>query len=410
MREAGGRTAGAAAGHARLGREDGRRAMKVIFITQITQGADAKNLNHFQRVHHLSRTADFTILAVKGASFAAASPQTRMLRSAVPGKLGLILYGLWLAVAGRVRQYDIVLTDPSLVGALGFPFKLAGARRWVVDVWDIPGRYAQQGRWTIRVRQTVARAVLRTVYRYADLFVVSILPNFELAAFKLPAQKILRCKNAIWLDEMAKAPPAGGANSTILCMRSVYTHPMGLDVMADAFARIAEKLEGLTLVLIGHIPRPLEPQVATLSGRADVRRIDHVEHGELQSMIAAATVCVVPFQDVDDLRQTYPVKVLEYMALGKPIIASDIAGMSEMIDSGRTGLLFKAGDAVDLSEKIYTLCRDEALRRRLSENALQSAKAHDCRTKNATIEQALRKLAGLEEKNVELPAQQRYRK
>ena len=53
----------------------------------------------------------------------------------------------------------------------------------------------------------------------------------------------------------------------------------------------------------------------------DGRTLFVLEHDALQRAIAAATVCVVPFHDVDDLRQTYPVKVLEYMAAELPTVS-----------------------------------------------------------------------------------------
>jgi glycosyltransferase involved in cell wall biosynthesis len=366
--------------------------MRVLFVTSVSQSASNRNLNHFQHVHHLSRTTDFAILGAKGASFAAARPGTPLFHGRLRGKLGVTLEAMRMALTGRARGYDIVLTDPSLLGIVGWLFKRAGARRWVVDVWDIPGRYAQGAHWLNGVRRTAARWILRRIYRSADLFVVSILPEFELAAFGIPEDRMLRCKNAIWLEDMLPPSDTEAPGLTVLCMRSVHTKPMGLDTLAAAFAEIAGEFPGIELIVIGRIPDHVEGQMAPLRNVSGVQRIQQLEHGALQQAIAASTVCVIPFHDVDDLRQTYPVKVLEYMALGKPIIASGIAGMSQMIADGQTGLLYKPGDAKDLAEKLRLLCRDPALRRRLSENARRSAEAFDCNIKNETIRKAMERL------------------
>jgi glycosyltransferase involved in cell wall biosynthesis len=366
--------------------------MKVLFITSVSQSASNRNLNHFQHVHHLSRTTDFAILGARGATFAAARPGTPVYRGRLPGKLGIALEGIRFALSGRARAYDIVLTDPSLLGILGWLFKRAGTPRWVVDVWDIPGRYAQGANWMNGIRRAAARWILRRIYRRADLFVVSILPEFELASFRIPDARMLRCKNAIWLDDMLPPQEAEDPGLTVLCMRSVHTKPMGLDTLAVAYAEIAGDLPGIGLVVIGRIPDHVEEQMAPLRGRPDVCRIERLEHDALQREIAASTVCVIPFHDVDDLRQTYPVKVLEYMALGKPIVASGIAGMSQMIADGHTGLLYKPGDAKDLAEKLRYICRDAALRKRLSENARRSVEAFDCNIKNETIRKAMENL------------------
>jgi glycosyltransferase involved in cell wall biosynthesis len=367
--------------------------MKVLFVTSITQSASHRNLNHFQHVHHLSRTTDFAILGARGSVFAAARAGTPVFRSRFSGKLGIVLLALRFALSGRARDYDIVLTDPSLLGFLGWLLKRAGTRRWVVDAWDIPGRYAMGKHWLNGVRRSTARWFLRSIYRSADLFVVSILPEFEFRAFRIPESKLLRCKNAIWLDDMLDLPPpSDNAAPTILCMRSVHTAPMGLDTLAAAYVQVAEDLDGVSLVLIGRIPEHVEAQAAALRCRADVTHIERLEHDALQRAIAAATVCVVPFHDVDDLRQTYPVKILEYMALGKPIVASGIAGMSRMIEDGKTGLLFRPGDPADLAEKLRLVCGDPALRRRLSENARQAVQGFDCNAKNEAIRNAMENL------------------
>jgi glycosyltransferase involved in cell wall biosynthesis len=80
------------------------------------------------------------------------------------------------------------------------------------------------------------------------------------------------------------------------------------------------------------------------------------------------------------------------MALGKPIVASGIAGMSRMIEDGKTGLLFRPGDPADLAEKLRLVCGDPALRRRLSENARQAVQGFDCNAKNEAIRNAMENL------------------
>jgi glycosyltransferase involved in cell wall biosynthesis len=54
--------------------------------------------------------------------------------------------------------------------------------------------------------------------------------------------------------------------------------------------------------------------------------------------------------------------ISEYMGLGKPVIATDIGGNSELVDEGVTGLLCTAGDADAMAEKLMILLGDESLR------------------------------------------------
>ena len=123
-----------------------------------------------------------------------------------------------------------------------------------------------------------------------------------------------------------------------------------------------------------------------------VQFIEFVEHSALKEMVRSASVCVVPFKNVPDLAQTYPIKVLEYLSLGKPVVASNITGIKRLIKDGETGLLFHAGDAENLAQKISLLYGDEQLRGSLSRNAARHAEQFDCRVKNMAILAALEHL------------------
>jgi glycosyltransferase involved in cell wall biosynthesis len=57
--------------------------------------------------------------------------------------------------------------------------------------------------------------------------------------------------------------------------------------------------------------------------------------------------------------------VLEAMAYGKPVIGSDLGGVSEIIDNGRDGLLFDAGNVEALKSKMERLIGDDSLVREL---------------------------------------------
>jgi glycosyltransferase involved in cell wall biosynthesis len=84
--------------------------------------------------------------------------------------------------------------------------------------------------------------------------------------------------------------------------------------------------------------------------------------------------------------------VIEYLSLGKPVVASNITGIKQLIKDGENGLLFRAGDAVALAEKILALYKDEVLRSTLSRNAARNVEQFDCRVKNQSIFDSLQQL------------------
>lgn len=64
-----------------------------------------------------------------------------------------------------------------------------------------------------------------------------------------------------------------------------------------------------------------------------------------------------------------PLSILEAMAHGKPIIASRIGGIPEMVREGTTGLLFDPGNASQLAEKVRDLLLDRSRREAFGRNA-----------------------------------------
>jgi glycosyltransferase involved in cell wall biosynthesis len=86
---------------------------------------------------------------------------------------------------------------------------------------------------------------------------------------------------------------------------------------------------------------------------------------EIPKYMGAADVFVLP-----SVSEGLGVVLLEAMACGVPIIASNIGGAPDIISDGHNGLLFKSGDVNGLSEAIIKILIDKALAKRFSEEAL----------------------------------------
>jgi hypothetical protein len=91
-------------------------------------------------------------------------------------------------------------------------------------------------------------------------------------------------------------------------------------------------------------------------------------HEQLTSMTAAASVVVVALQPRED-RSSGQGTYLNAMALGKPVVVSDVAGVRDHVIDGETGVVVRAGDARALEAAIRRLLDDPAERRRLGEAA-----------------------------------------
>ena len=90
-------------------------------------------------------------------------------------------------------------------------------------------------------------------------------------------------------------------------------------------------------------------------------------HGAIEDPRVAlqnADVLVLPSE-----AEGFGLVLIEAMAAGVPIVATDVAGIRDVVRNGETGLLVRAGEAAELAEAIGKICSDSSLRERLVENA-----------------------------------------
>ena len=104
---------------------------------------------------------------------------------------------------------------------------------------------------------------------------------------------------------------------------------------------------------------------------------------ELRAEMATATLFVHPSNGLGD---AVPTVIKESMALGTPVIASNTAGIPELLDMGRCGLLVAPRDVIALADAIQKLLTDEPLRRYYAERARKYAEAKfDLRRNGAAL-------------------------
>lgn len=88
-----------------------------------------------------------------------------------------------------------------------------------------------------------------------------------------------------------------------------------------------------------------------------------VSHDEIPFYISSASVCVAPFSDTEVTRCKSPLKIVEYMASSKAIVASNVGEVRKML--GGVGMLTAPGDYHALAKGIITLLGDSNLRKNL---------------------------------------------
>lgn len=147
-----------------------------------------------------------------------------------------------------------------------------------------------------------------------------------------------------------------------------------IDQLTDAFRSLADDRR-LHLLVVGDGPMGthLEQLGEELPGR--VTWIRGVDHAEVPAWLRAMDVAVAPYADLERFYFS-PLKVLEYMAAGRAVVASAIGQLPDLVRDGENGLLVAPGDAAALARAIRRLARAPSLRALLGEQAAEDARLH----------------------------------
>lgn len=150
-----------------------------------------------------------------------------------------------------------------------------------------------------------------------------------------------------------------------------------LDLLVDSFSQVAAQIPGAKLVLVGDgETRPqIEQRVEELGLRDALVMVGAVPHNQVPELINIADVVVAPAPalDAEDGGTGTPLKLFEYMAAGKAIVATAVNQTQTIIEDGRTGILVAPGNDDDFAAAIAHLLNDPQKRQLLGRNARRQA-------------------------------------
>ncbi|MDP2325276.1 MAG: glycosyltransferase, exosortase A system-associated [Gammaproteobacteria bacterium] len=218
------------------------------------------------------------------------------------------------------------------------------------------------------LRFRLSRALETFVLRRADA-VTTICAGLqtEICARGVPADRVTIVPNAVDMTQFGRPHPrsaairrqhAPGDERLIGFIGSFYNWE-GLDLLVSAAALLRQQRDDFRILLVGGgaEDQRLRAQVAALGLEGVVAFTGRVPHGDVGAYYGAMDLLVYPRPATPLTDMVTPLKPLEAMAAGKPVLASDVAGHRELIRHDFNGLLFSAGKPAALASSI-----DDALR------------------------------------------------
>lgn len=264
------------------------------------------------------------------------------------------------------------------------------------------------------IREIKFRRIAEKIEKYcffnADLIVVvsHYLKQKIVDSYGINEEKILVTPNAVnpkhfVLNSVAGDKPVGledarsfARGRIIVGFVGVFVPWHGLDLLVDAFERLVNEIgesKDLGLILVGDGPaRPLVEDLLVkkkISNKVIITGM--VDHSEIKYLIDLFDIAVMP----DSNPFGSPMKIFEYMVMGKTILAPDYSPIEEIIIDGNNGIVFHKKDTVDLLMNLKKLINNPSLCKALGAKAKIDALEHHTWEKNAA--KILKKLVAMNE-------------
>lgn len=265
----------------------------------------------------------------------------------------------------RERKFDCIFASGHTMTALaGTILKLLTGARLIVELIGTPRnayRFDGPSRTIAnRIKKLYSDTLLHLTVLSADR--VKLLYPDQLRGYPL----LRGVPTSVFHDfvTLSQVTPAGTSEDFILFVGYPW-YLKGVDVLIAAFRAVAPDFPHIRLKLLGYFPDRAE--LDALAGDcAQIEFLDARPNPEVLRIMERSMILALPSRT-----EGLPRVLLEAMAAGKPIIASDVDGIPHCVRDGYNGLLFRPGDAGDLAEKLRRLLSDGALREHLGRNGLE---------------------------------------
>jgi len=332
-----------------------------------------------------------------------------------PGNESLMFYGLscsmffvplFLKALRRRGEYDAVISmfHPSHLATF-FAYLIARVLKipLLVKVHDLLVDTSDPNLLRRNYKKAMFRFYLVFLKR-ADLFLVPSIEWVRLLArvYKVSEKRIVLFRNGADAAKFNSGENCSSLrsvldlqNEKVVLFSGQISRIRGLDYLVRAMVDVAEEERDVRLLIIGE-GGELSRLVALVQqlGLDDyVLFLGSISHDLMPKYICLADVTIGPLVALPITVGTLPIKVIEYMACGKPVVACYDGASEDLIVDGYNGVLVDSGDVGGLSSALIRLLNNEGFARGLGVNARKHVERyHDWNVINGQLDRLLVKL------------------
>jgi glycosyltransferase involved in cell wall biosynthesis len=268
---------------------------------------------------------------------------------------------LQLANYIRRRQIDIVVAyfiDPPIFSFLAAQLSLR-MPRFVVAFRDLG------------LLRSSHSALLRFVFRHSDAFLANSLAVRDdyVKHDGLPMEKFTVIGNGLDVDQFALYRKAPRSPKVVGIVANLNRRVKRVDIFVRAAAIVAEKNSEISFVIIGE--GGLKAELEALASELGVQdKVDFVG----RSYNVAQSLRDIDIGVNTSETEGFANGVLEYLAAGIPVVATDSGGNREIVVESKNGFLFTVNDFEELATRLLMLIENRDLYEQLCRNAIKSVK------------------------------------
>ncbi len=245
---------------------------------------------------------------------------------------------------------------------------------------DLVSEYAQLGIRLSKSQWAAIHLINRCLFMGATHVITVSEPLKRLTAkrWKIDASKISVVPNGANIDLFSQANKSSALKqkyrlngSPVVIFVGAFMPWHNVDLLIDAFNIVYHSHKTAQLLLVGDGPTRLEVEKKVKSLRLDKRVVftGKVSHQDVAALLGTAEMAVMSHRLTESGMVGSPLKLFEYMAAGKAIVATKLPNFERILTNYETGLLVSPDNALTLAKAILELHENPELRRKLGENA-----------------------------------------
>lgn len=289
--------------------------------------------------------------------------------------LSLISFSIYSFFLG---SYILLTSKQDIIYERHNPFNVGGILSSIFkipSITEVNGMYLDEMKFKGPLRQILKK--LETItYLLVDKIIV-VADSVKIAIsneYNLPENKLFVVENGVNADlfkpmdlQSCRKKLNLDLNNNHICYVGSLNSWQGLQYLIHAAPLVLKEFSNTTFLVVGsgEMKDTLIQLVNELKLSNNFIFTGNVPYGKIPLYINSADMCVAPFISS---RKASPLKIYEYFACKKPVVASNISGVSELFLNSSGGLLVNPEDHKDLAKNIVKLLNDKNYRMKMGDS------------------------------------------